>query len=174
MVPTLKLWIFLKLVFVSSKKQFTDQHCSPAEAWPPLWARSSQGGKEDRQVTALSVQPSRAWLTVPITVDLLPQLAHICNMEDISKMEGKTIRNIQSTQQNLLASRHFPPFSVLLISCPSSQTSVEFLCKWPLGSKLSPHHWQHVLFFSMGSFISSHTNKWTNTHVLIHNHRFSF
>ena len=42
----------------------------------------------------------------------------------------------------------------------------EFSCKWPLGSKLSPHHWQHLLFSSMGSFISSHTNRWTNMHVL--------
>ena len=79
---------------------------------------------------AFSVQPLRAWLTVPITVDLLPQLAHICNTEDICKMEGKTIRNIQSTQQNLLASKHFPPFPMLLISCPSSQTSVRWKAKW--------------------------------------------
>ena len=54
-------------------------------------------------------------------------------------MEGKTIRNIQSTQQNLLASRHFPPFSVLLISCPSSQTSVEFYANdhWAASSHLT-------------------------------------
>ena len=139
MVPTLKVWIFLKLVFVSSQKQFTDQHCSPAEAWPPLCARSSHGGKEDRQVTALSVQPSRAWLTVPITVDLLPQLAHICNMEDISKMEGKTIRNIQSTQQNLLASRHFPPFQCCLFPVQALKHLLSFYANdhWAASSHLT-------------------------------------
>ena len=32
----------------------------------------------------------------------------------------------------------------------------------------------HSCCFSMGSFISSHTNKCTNMHVLTHNHTFSF
>ena len=62
-----------------------------------------------------------------------------------------------------------------------------YLDMYPLPSGSSFHanyHWAassyltngniHSFCFSMGSFISSHTNKCTNMHVLTHNHTFSF
>ena len=53
-------------------------------------------------------------------------------------MEGKTIRNIQSTQQNLLASRHFPPFQCCLFPVQALKHLLSFYANdhWAASSHL--------------------------------------
>jgi len=54
-------------------------------------------------------------------------------------MEGKTIRNIQSTQQNLLASRHFPPFQCCLFPVQALKHLLSFYANdhWAASSHLT-------------------------------------